>query len=229
MANDEEKKESLSLSDVLVDFIQKNRKSLFIALIGIIVVVIGFVAGLSIRESVLEKAISRVESLNDRYEEIRFNINESEKALDVQALLEDLNANAEKSFGYASARSYALAASIHADQKKWEDAEKAWKAAAGKGGKSYLTPVCLFNAASAAEEYDNIEGAIESYTKVLTYADIFPMAARAQFSIGRLEEGRNNRDAALSAYRAVIEKWPADPVWANFANNRIIVLSNRRS
>jgi tetratricopeptide (TPR) repeat protein len=176
---------------------------------------------------VLNNAIAKVETLNERYEELRFDINEDEKAEDVQALLDDLAGSAAKSFGYARARSYAITASIHVDQKKWEEAENAWKQAAEKGGKSYLTPVFFFNAAAAAEEYDNIDGAIDYYLKALAFADLFPLAAKAQFSIGRLEEGRDNRDAALEAYRAVIEKWPNDSIWTNLANSRIIALSGQ--
>jgi tetratricopeptide (TPR) repeat protein len=86
--------------------------------------------------------------------------------------------------------------------------------------------VSFFNAAVAAEEQDNAEAAIGYYTKVLEYKDVFPEAARAQFTVGRLEESRNNREAALSAYRNVLSIWPGDPVWPNLAQSRVLALSD---
>jgi tetratricopeptide (TPR) repeat protein len=227
--NAQEKKETVPFTDTLVEFIRKNRKPLVIVLIACVIILIGIVAGFSIRENLVNRNISQVEALDERYEELRFNINEPEKETDIQALLVDLDALAGKAGGFAGARSYSLIASIHADQKKWADAEKAWILSAKKGGKSYLAPVSLFNAAVAAEEDGNLEDAITHYNEALAFADSFPIAAKAQFAIGRLEEERGNREAALEAYRTLIEKWPSDTTWANFANSRIIALTGLSS
>ncbi|GHT75225.1 hypothetical protein FACS1894124_6280 [Spirochaetia bacterium] len=212
-------------NETLVSFIQKNRKPLIAAVIGIIVLFLGFVAALGIRESMMSKSLSRLEALNERYEALRMDITDPEKEADVQALLDDLDVHAKKSSGYAGARSGALIAAIHADRKNWTDAEKAWVLAAKKAAKTYFAPAALYNAAVAAEEDNNIETAIAHYTEAAARSDSFPQAARAQFQIGRLEEGQENREAALAAYRTLIEKWPSETVWTNLANSRIIALS----
>jgi tetratricopeptide (TPR) repeat protein len=231
MANEnaQEKKETVSFTDILVEFIRKNRKILAAVIIACVVILIGIVAGFSIRENIVNREISRAEALGERFEELRFDINESGSEEDVQALLADLDALASRSGGFASARSYSLIAAIHADRKNWAEAEKAWVLAAQKGAKGYLAPVSWFNAAVAAEEAGDIEKAIAHYSAALGFADSFPGAPKAQFAIGRLEEGRGNHEAALEAYRALIEDWPLDTVWANLANTRIIALTGLSS
>jgi tetratricopeptide (TPR) repeat protein len=228
MAN-EDKAEKLNISELVVDGIQKNRKVLITGGIVIIVLLVGIVAGLSIRDVMMAQGIKKVEAFNDRYEALRFDIADPAKAEEVQALLDEISAYAPGAFGYSGVRSFMLAASIQADWKNWKEAEDAWVQAAKKGGKSYLVPVALFNAAVAAEEGGNIEGAIAHYTEALIYADSFPQAAKAQFSIGRLREEQRDKESALEAYRTLIEKWPGETVWINLANSRIIALSGLNS
>jgi tetratricopeptide (TPR) repeat protein len=227
--NAQEKKETVLFSDVLVEFIRKNRKALVAVAIACVVILIGIAAGFSVRENMLSRKIGQVEALIERYEELRFDINESEREADVQALLDDLNALAVKSGGFAGTRSYFLIANIHADRKNWAEAEKAWILAAQKGARGYLAPVSWFNAGVAAEEAGDIENAIAHYNEAVTFADSFPGASKAQFAIGRLEEGRGNREAALEAYRVLIERWPLDTIWINLANSRLIALTGLSS
>jgi tetratricopeptide (TPR) repeat protein len=227
--NAQGKKETVPFSDALVEFIRKNRKAMVAVVIACALILAGIAAGFSVRENMVGREISRVEALSDRYEELRFDINEAEKEADVQALLDDLDALAVKSGGFAGTRSYFLIANIHADRKNWAEAEKAWILAAQKGAKGYLAPVSWFNAAVAAEEAGDVENAIAHYNEALAFADSFPGASKAQFAIGRLEEGRGNREAALEAYRALIEKWPFDTIWINLANSRLIALTGLSS
>ena len=228
MANDE-KNQKISAGEAIVNGIQKNRKKLIGTMVCLAVLVIGFVAALGIRDAMQAGAISRVEDLDARYESLRFDISDPEKDGEVQALLDDLMENAEKSFGYSSARSYSLVAAIHADRKNWEEAEQAWALAAKNGAKTYLAPVFLFNAAAAAEEYGNLDKAIEYYRQTISSAADFPAAPRAQFSIGRLLEAQADKEGALAAYRELIEKWPSETIWTNFANSRILALSGLTS
>jgi tetratricopeptide (TPR) repeat protein len=142
----------------------------------------------------------------------------------VQTLLDELSAFAGSTFGYAKVRAYSLAADINADLKDWEAAKDAWTRAAAAASKTYLAPVSFFNAAVAAEEQGDIAGAIVLYTQCLDFADLFPAAPRAQFSIGRLLENQHDIAAAVEAYRSLVEKWPTETVWTNLANSRIAAL-----
>jgi tetratricopeptide (TPR) repeat protein len=216
--------EKISVYDHINNFVQKNRKAIFIFLGSVLLFLVLFAAAAGIIGSLRTKAINEVEEFNRRYEALRFNINDSSKETEVADLLKDLTGFAEKHSGYAGSRAWSMIAGIHADKKEWQEAEKAYTGAAKAGAKTYLAPVAYFNAAAAAEEQGNIDGAIEFYTQCAAFSDIFPAAARAQFAIGRLKEAQNDKAAAVEAYQRVISGWPADGVWTNLARSRIILL-----
>ncbi|MFP3043003.1 tetratricopeptide repeat protein [Treponema primitia] len=225
----EETKEKRSFGDGLADFIQRNRKKLLITMILAVVIVIGFITGFTIRDVVQEKAINAVEDFSQRYDILVIDINEASKAEEVRALLDELSAFGEKHSGYAGSRAYSLVASIYMERKDWGEAEKAWTRSAKLAGKSYLAPVALFNAAVAAEEQGNLAEAISFYSESAAHVSDFPGAARAQFSIGRLNESQGDTQAALEAYRLISEKWANETTWVNLAQDRIITLSNSGS
>ena len=221
-----EKSEKLSIPERLIESIQKNRKALLVGFIVIIAVLAALIIGFTVKDKVLAKAYSQIDAFDVRYDDLKTYIGgeDSSKQAEVAALLEELSLFAAKKSGFASARAYTLCANIYADQKKWSEAENAWSMAAKKAAKSYLEPFSLYNAAIAAEELGKIDTAIGYYKQALDFENGFIFAAKAQFSIGRLEESRNKKDAALEAYRNLVSKWPGDQVWANLAQSRIIVL-----
>jgi tetratricopeptide (TPR) repeat protein len=211
------------INEKLVDFIQKNRKFLLAVVLGIVVIFIGLIAGITIRETLQTKAISTVEGLRERYEDLRNEINEASKEEAVQTLVDELKTFVSGNGSYAGAQGYALLGNIYGDKKSWVEAEDAWTNAARKAAKTYLAPVSLFNAAVAAEERGSIEQAIRLYTECIGYPD-FSAAPRAQFAIGRLEESLNNYEAAITAYQGVVNNWQNDRDWVNLAQSRIISL-----
>jgi len=222
--------DELAMREKLNDFLQKNRLK-FIAILGILVVIlIGFIIGTSVMGKIQAGALSKIDGFNTRYQDLKKYIGSTDsdaasKQADIDALLNDLGAFTAKSSGFAAARAYAISANILMDEKKWPDAEKAWSSSAKAASKSYLAPISTFNAAVAAEEQGNIDEAISLYNQSIAYVNSYTTAARAQFAIGRLEESRNNKDAALAAYKTIVSKWPSDAVWANLAQSRIVVLS----
>ena len=147
------------------------------------------------------------------------------RQIELIVLLEELADFGSRNSGFAAARAHTIRADIFWDQENWSEAEQAWLDAARSSPKSYLAPISFYNAAVAAEEQGNTDSAISHYRSALTFGELFPAAARAQFSIGRLEESRNNREAAISAYRNLLNTWPDDPVWPNLAQSRLIILS----
>jgi tetratricopeptide (TPR) repeat protein len=223
-----ETNEEYLIGDKINNFIQNNRRNIFIGAGVVLVVLAGFIGVLTIRDKLQEGAISKVEDLSRRYDELRFDITEESNAENVAALLADLSTFAAKNSGYPGSRAYALIGGIHGDLKEWAEAEQAWRQSAKKAGKTYLAPVALFNAASAAEAQEKLADAIALYTECLTLADSFPSAARAQFAIGRLEEKQGNRENALTAYQELRTKWPNVALWRNLAQSRIIALEGGR-
>ena len=228
--DEQNKSEIQKAPEMIGAFVQKNRRPIFIGLIVVIAALVLLIIGITVKDKLTEKAMIRVDELNRRYEESKNydNIDGVDAILgqaDITILLLELEEFAKKSTGFPAAKAYSISAEIFGEQKNWKDSENAWLNGAKSAGKSYFAPVCFFNAAVAAEEQGNTEAAIEHYRKALELGDYFPAAARAQFSIGRLEESGGNRTAALEAYANLVGKWPDDPVWANLAQSRIIVLS----
>jgi len=214
----------LNLNERINDFIQKNRKPIFIMAASLLVVLIAVIAALSLMDVFRNRAIAAVEDFSGRYESMLPSITEEYFSDDVNKLLEELKGFAEKNSGYAGGRAWLLIGGIYAAKKDWSEAGTAYIAAAGTAEKTYLAPLGWFNAGAAAEEQGKLPEAIEYYGNSLTTPVVFSAAPRAQFSIGRLHEALNENEKAIEAYRAVISGWPYDQVWTNLARSRIIAL-----
>jgi tetratricopeptide (TPR) repeat protein len=233
MQNEQEKRAvGAAIGDGINEFIQKYRKPIFVSAGAVLLILIAFIAALSIMDILNGKAIRVVEEFGARYETLHPSITEEYSAVDVEELLGELEAFARKNSGaaavlkpgYAGGKAWSIIGSIHSDLKDWPAAETAWASAAKAAKKTYLTPLAFFNAGVAAEEQGKTEAAIEYYSSSLADAADFPSASRAQFAIGRLRESLGDNEAAIEAYRAVISGWPYDMVWPNLAQSRIIAL-----
>ena len=221
---------SVPLSDGINEFVQKHRKPIFVSIGAVLLSLIVFIVMLSVMDLVRGKAVGAVEEFSSRYESLLPTITEEYSEVDVEKLLAELEAFAQKksgkiagiATGYAAGKAWSLVANIHGQRKNWPAAEAAWALAAKTAKKTYLAPIASFNAGAAAEEQGKTQEAIDYYTASLA-AD-FPGASRAQFAVGRLQESLGNTEAAIEAYRAVISGWSYDQVWPSLAHSRIIAL-----
>ena len=213
-----------NLSESINDFIQKNRKPIFILAASLLVLLFAVIAAFSVMDVFRNKAIAAVEDFNGRYEAMLPSINEEYSQDDVASFIEELTAFAKKNSGFPGGRAWLLIGGIHTAKKEWAEAEAAYTEAAKSAGKTYLAPLAWFNAAAAAEEQGKTSEAIGYYESSLAAPAVFPAAPRAQFSVGRLQEALNEDEKAIEAYRAVISNWPYDEVWTNLARSRIITL-----
>ncbi|MDR1362990.1 MAG: tetratricopeptide repeat protein [Spirochaetaceae bacterium] len=229
-------------NDAVYSFFARNRKPFFISGIAIVVLLAGFIAALIVRDAAQKDATAKLDILVERYNELKGSLTENTadsseledsagtetvenlaNAEAVESLLTDLQALGKSAAGYPAARAWFMAADIYHERNEWQTAQDAWLAAASKGGSTHITPVCLFNAAVAGEAAGNPDSALSNYKKALTFTD-FPAAARAQFSVGRLAETGGDTEAAVTAYRALIDKWPAETDWVNLAQSRLLFL-----
>jgi len=229
--DDQNKNEKKStVTEQINQFFQKHRKVLLIGFLSAVLILAGLIIGITVRDKIQAKNLSKVDGFNRRYLELKNsqNFEDSEaaaKQIDIVVLLVELDDFAKKSSGFPAARAFSISGDILADQKNWANAEEAYLNAAKAAGKSYFAPLNFFNAAVAAEERGDIDSAVVHYQKALDFGNIFPAAARAMFSIGRLEESRNNKLAAMASYSLVMAKWPEEQLWANLAQSRMIALS----
>jgi tetratricopeptide (TPR) repeat protein len=230
MAAEAEKSVKKNIAEVLNNFVQKNRKGLFIGLMVIVVIVTGLAVFVTVRDKLQSGALSRVEEFKRRYEALRIYINNEDPAAaakqeEISSLEAELKAFEEKNSGYALALAYAISADIEGDRKNWAEAEKAWVNAATAAGESYFRPIAFCNAAASAENQNDNNRAIELYNQALESGDSFPEAPRAQFSIGRILEIEGDKEGALEAYRTLTGKWPGGDLWVNLAQSRILALT----
>jgi tetratricopeptide (TPR) repeat protein len=216
-----------NVSEQINEFIQKNRKPIFITAASLLVILIAAIAALSLMDMFRNRAIAAVEELNDRYETMLPSITEEYFSDDVNSFLQELTDFAKKHSGYSGGRAWLIIGGIQAAKKDWAEAETAYTEAARTAGRSYLAPLAWFNAAVAAEEQGKTAEAIGYYGSSLTVPAVFSAAPRAQFSVGRLHETLNEDEKAIEAYRAVISGWPYDQIWTNLARSRIITLETK--
>ena len=219
-----------SANQKIVDFIQRNRRPIFVCAIAVGAALIVSVAALIIVDLSRTRAIAAVELLVERFQDLRgFGDFEDADPEDLEALGADLSAFARGRSGYAGARAWMMLGSLHAAAEEWAEAEEAWLQSARAAGNSYMAPVALFSAGAAAEEQGRQEEAIGHYLASISSPAGFFAAARAQFSVARILETQGDFPAAIEAYNEVIFGWPNDTAWGNLARSRIIALETRGS
>ena len=218
---------SVNTGNKINDFVQRNRKAIYIGMGVIIFLVAAFVVSVSLNDFFMKKSIGRVEELAQEFSDIQSSLNEDDKQDAVRKLLDDLNEFAKNKRGFAAGRALSITGQIHWEREEWSLAEEAFRSAAKSASKTYLAPAALYNAGACAEEQGNLEQAIELYTACVSHPFEYPAAVRAQFAVGRLNEKSENITAALEAYRSLLGKWPHLTVWTNLAQSRIASLETR--
>jgi len=221
------KNEDNNLAVKIGDFVQKNRKKIFIITGILLFLFVGFIVYLSVSDYLNKKHIAEVEELILRYEEIVDYLDDDSYASDFETLISDSQDFAKNKKGLPAGKAWSIAANIYSGRKEWPQCEEAWQNAAAAANNTYLGPIAFFNAAAAAQEQGKYEQAIEYLKKCLEHKFDFPSAPRAQFSIGSLYERLGNYTAALDAYRAVLINWSNMPVWQDLAHSRIVALEIR--
>lgn len=219
--------QSQSTAEKINDFVSNNRKAIFIFIGIILAVFVVLIAYLSISDTLNKKAITALDELNGKYDDLTLENEEDYNTPEVDTLLAELKTFAGKTSGFAGSKAWTVIGQIYSARKDWVNAQEAWLSAAKKGKKTYLAPVALFNAAAAAEEQGNLEQAIELLQQCVAHKFEFPAAPRAQFSIGRLNETLGHKTAAAEAYRVILIKWPQMPLWQNLAKSRIAVIEEK--
>ncbi|MCL2800861.1 MAG: tetratricopeptide repeat protein [Treponema sp.] len=220
-------KEKTNIGDKITEFIQKNRKGLFIGFGLIVLMFVGVFVYYFVSESLNKSAIAQIDDFNRRFSDMHFDITEGNITDDIEGLLEELKTFGKKHSGFAGSKAWSMAGEIYSSRVEWAASREAWLNAAEKGDKTYLGPISLFTAAAISEEMGDTDRAIELYKAAATHSFEFPAAPRAQFSVGRLYETSGNFSMAVEAYREVMIKWPDIPDWQHLARSRIIFIEAR--
>ncbi|MCL2809332.1 MAG: tetratricopeptide repeat protein [Treponema sp.] len=231
-----QKVEKENFGEKINNFVQKNRKGIFVVFGLFIVLFVGFIVYFLVSDHLNKQAIAEVEILNEEFEKLRFGLFDDYYANEVNILLSKMEVFAGNNKGFAGSKAWSNVGHIYSARKQWNQAEEAWVKSAEIGVKTYLGPIAYFNAAICAEEQGKLEKAIEYLRQSISHKFEFPDAPRAQFNIGRLYEQLGNYPEALAEYRAVLINYPWDRqetisqnmlIWQNLARNQIIKLESR--
>ena len=221
----EKKEEKLTFSDKLGKWIYKNRKMLISLIVILLIGGIAVALGTSSIKKNIEKNFSQLNNLVDGYSMLTrdFDKTEDEKLVESKVIAEEMIALAEanKKNGVAL-RAYMNAAEIYYGNGDFALAAECWENAAKVNEKAYTAGISLYNASVCYEELGNIDAAIAALEKAAANEN-FPLATKAMFNQGRLEEAKSNYDAAYDIYNALVAKNASDE-WAKLAKTRAIYL-----
>ena len=191
-----------------------------------VVILITMAIVFSLRERRLDKGILRMETLLEIYETEWIAEEDDEAKI---AAEEKINAEIDFLLGeYQNSFPAQKALFIRGDmayrQEKWSEAVSAFSTLAEEYPESYLAPVSLTYAATAAEEGEDIEGALKTLRRIIAdYPENQEEIYRGMFSIGRIEEGRGNKEEALASYNQLLDSG-ASNAWTSLAQSRVILL-----
>lgn len=210
------------------DFLRKYRV-LVLSLFGAaLVALIGIAVATAISDAVIKSSTSSMEKLDADYAAYSAEQDKAKKTDLENAFIISADEVVKKwPHRFAALRAQAYKAKIEETKKDWNSAEKDWLALVAAAPNTYLAPVALQGAASAAEEQGAPDRAIADYRKLVDkYADKTIGIAHAYFAIGRLAEQSKDYAAAATAYQKIVATW-SDGDWTKLATDRILFLKSQ--
>ena len=213
--------EKKSLSENLGDFILRNLRVIFVFCGVLLLGAVCAVVVISVNEKTIEKGLGKIDLISYELTNKSYDLSETEIVARQDKALSSLSELVGKS-GIVGVRANMLSAEIYYQKKDFENARSAWLAAAQKGKNTYIAPIAFFNAASCSEELGNLDDAAAGYKSASEVKDFYE-AAHALFSLGRVQEAKEDFVAAAASYQALVDKSPEDS-WAKLAKNRLVSL-----
>ena len=213
--------EKKSLSENLGDFILRNLRVIFVFCGVLLLGAVCAVVVISVNEKTIEKGLGKIDLISYELTNKSYDLSETEIAARQDKAVSSLSELVGKS-GIVGVRANMLSAEIYYQKKDFENARSAWLAAAQKGKNTYIVPIEFFNAASCSEELGNLDDAASGYKSASEVKDFYE-AAHALFSLGRVQEAKEDFVAAAASYQALVDKSPEDS-WAKLAKNRLVSL-----
>lgn len=216
--------EELKFKDKVANFIVRNRKLMIMAAVVFVAALAGLIIYFEMRKNVIEKSTVLAEKAENAYFEYRAMKDSDEKSKKFETVSKSLDEIIANYQGYyAAQRAAYIKGSLAFEKKDWDSAAKTWTEMAARYPKSHLASIARMNAAAAYEENGNIDKAVETLTAILTTESDFPEMSRVIFSLGRLNEEKQNFAKAAEYYNKLIEDYAASS-WTKLARDRIILL-----
>lgn len=218
-----DKNETVTLETTLSNMLVKSRKLVTGIVIAAVVVIIGVIIGITIHSKAVESGIEQVDT-------IYYVLTKDSSDLDeagVKARFDEASSKLEplsKKGGIVGLRASMLLAEICFERGEFEKAMGLWDSAAKVKKNAYTTYYSFYNAAVCAENLNDADKAV-SYMSKACESDDFVLIDKALFSLGRLNEAKNDFEAAKAAYEKVGDLHPSSS-WANLSKSRLIALKS---
>ena len=215
------KKEKVNTSEKIDSFVTKNRKTILVAGLVVLLAAIAVCITVAVADNIKIKNISAIDSIEYALTKDSADLDDNAVASRLDEALSSVTPYLGKS-GVAGVRANMLAADVYFQKKDYANSRTCWLAAAEKGKKLYTAAICYYNAAVCSEEVNDLESAA-SYYETASQGEEFLLVTHCLFNIGRVKEAMNNAEGASEAYQKLVEKYPSDQ-WTNLAQSRIIAL-----
>jgi tetratricopeptide (TPR) repeat protein len=220
-----DKVEEKTTAEKLSDFITKNRK-IFLAIVAVLCLALVGVGVYTLVSSSYAKNSSRaMEEVKTKIVAWNNETDEAKKAEMEAEIIPALESVAQKwPRSFAAQQALYGIASLHGVKKDWAQAEIFALQSADRKPGSYVVPMALEIAATAAEEQGKTEEAVQYYQRIVDqHKDDNPNIAHAYFSLGRLKEKTSDYSAALEYYNSLLADFSGTD-WALLAKNRVVYL-----
>lgn len=203
-------------------FLGKNRIVLLVLLCLLVAGVVVYAVAFSVYSSSVKKNLDVVEMIEFSLMKDAAELEESVIATRQDTALSNLEPYLKKG-GIVGARADMLAADIRMQRKEWEASRALWLDAAAKRKKTYLAPICNFNAAACSEELGDAEAALNYYLLAAEDSECV-VRSRAYFDAGRVKESMGDFEGAASLYEQIASLEYSSDVWNDLAQTRLIAL-----
>lgn len=218
--NDAKIAKKVNNGDKIATVLTKNKNVFIGVLCAVVVCLAGLVVFHFVSNSAKDKDLGAIEQAEYLLTKDTAALSDEELAPYYEKAESAIEAYVNKG-GIVGARASLLKAEIEFRKNNFDDARELYEKAASKVKKTYLAPICYYNAAVACEEMNDSEKAIEYYTMAAEHKE-FADPTHAYFAVGRLKEAALDYIGAKEAYEKCSAKDNAQDPWSNLAKTRII-------
>ncbi len=220
-----EKEEKKTVSSRLNAWLTKYRIVL-LSIIGILIVAsVVFAVVYMIDQKNKKTGFNALDDLEYQYVNLKNeaspdNETDEQKEKAQEILIQVKNLADKNSGNPVGSRSYMFEAEIEFSKGDYASAKDSWLKAVASNEKAYTSPLCWYNAAVCCENLGDLDGAVELLLKALERKD-FSLKVRALYTLGRIEEQRQNYAKASEYYSKLYEDY-SDTTLGKVAKSRLI-------
>jgi len=206
-------------------FFGRNKKTLIVVAIIVIVGLATLGIVLSVSQNNLQEQFNEIDQLEASYVELQAMGSDNEAYQETyDELVASLTDLAGKGSKYPSQKAEYLLGMIAFQDEAYQKAIDSFLSVYSNADGSYLGSLALANAAAAAEELGNDSLALEYYTKIIDEVGFTAAESpKALFGQARLQEKSGNTELAKATFQQLADQFPTSE-FAKLAINRVALL-----